>query len=116
MKHQNAWILLIATAAVVIAAMLFHPKPTPPKETAPVHAGDRGGIVVLGDKALIDINTASRELLEELPGIGEVMAQALIEGRPYKDLEDLRRVKGIGDAMIESLRDKVAFGDNVTSP
>ena len=111
MKHPNAWILLIAAAVVVIAAALFQPQPAPPKEITPVHAGDRGGIVITDGAALTDINTAGAELIRELPGVGEVLTEAIIEGRPYTDLEDLRRVKGIGDAMIKSLQDKVAFGE-----
>ena len=52
----------------------------------------------------IDINTASQEALESLPGIGPTMARRIIQGRPYASVEDLLRVKGIGEARLEKLR------------
>lgn len=55
----------------------------------------------------IDINTASASELATLPGIGESKAKAIIEHRaadPFQTVEDLKKVKGIGDKTFESLR------------
>jgi competence protein ComEA len=52
----------------------------------------------------IDVNTATREELEALPGVGPVLAERIIDGRPYRLVEDLRRVKGIGEKRMEQLR------------
>lgn len=55
----------------------------------------------------ININTSSVQALESLPGIGEVLAVRIIQGRPYKDLYELDRVKGIGPKTIEGLKGEV---------
>ncbi|MCK0745685.1 ComEA family DNA-binding protein [Chromohalobacter nigrandesensis] len=63
--------------------------------------------------APIDINHASVEALTELPGIGDVKAQAIIEDReangPFASLDDLTRVKGIAEGTVQDLGDRVTF-------
>lgn len=61
--------------------------------------------------ALINVNTATATDLETLPGIGEVIAQAIIDHRaengPFTSVEELVDVSGIGDATLENIRDLV---------
>ncbi|CAA9271714.1 MAG: hypothetical protein AVDCRST_MAG26-2852 [uncultured Chloroflexia bacterium] len=62
-------------------------------------------------KALLDINTADAAALESLPDIGPAMAQRIMEYRkahgPFRDIEQLQDVSGIGAATISALRDLV---------
>jgi competence protein ComEA len=44
----------------------------------------------------LDVNTASLTELQNIPGIGPVVAERIIEGRPFKSADELQRVKGIG--------------------
>jgi competence protein ComEA len=53
--------------------------------------------------APIDLNTASRDELLSLPGIGEVMALRLIEARPFSSPEEILEIPGIGTATFERL-------------
>ena len=55
----------------------------------------------------VDINSATAEDLQALPGIGPAMAQRIIEERPYGSTEDIMRVKGIGEATFEKLKDLI---------
>ncbi len=51
-----------------------------------------------------DLNTATQEDLESIPGIGSVIASRIISGRPYKTLEDLLKVKGMGKKKLKKIR------------
>jgi competence protein ComEA len=52
----------------------------------------------------INLNTATQTELEALPGIGPVIARRIIEGRPYRSVDDLERVKEIGPKRLAEIR------------
>ena len=59
---------------------------------------------------LISINTASKEELMTLPGIGEAKALSIIEYRKtnkFEKIEDIKNVSGIGDALFEKIKDLI---------
>jgi competence protein ComEA len=60
--------------------------------------------------APVDVNTATAERLETLPGVGPALSKAIMEGRPYAHFDDLAKVKGLGEAKLETLRGRVSFG------
>lgn len=51
----------------------------------------------------VDLNTATRGELMAIPGIGEVMANRVIEARPFSEVDDLLGVSGIGPATLEKM-------------
>ena len=53
----------------------------------------------------IDINTADAATLETLPGVGPQVAREIVAGRPFKSVDDLARVRGIGAARLADIRD-----------
>ncbi len=54
----------------------------------------------------IDINSASKEELECLRGIGPTYAQRIIENRPFSSLDDLQRVSGIGSVTVLNIKEQ----------
>jgi competence protein ComEA len=57
--------------------------------------------------AKININTADKATLEKLSGIGPVKAQAIIDARPYKTIEDVMRVSGVKGKTFEGIKDYI---------
>jgi competence protein ComEA len=79
---------------------------------ATLRDGDQVHIYKLGDMPQkIDINTAEVWLLESLPGIGETLAQRIVDYRIangyFQSIDDLTEVDGIGAAVFEKLKDKI---------
>src|SRR5688572_10034266 len=75
----------------------------------------------------IDPNTADEATLAALPNLGPAMARRIIEDRnqfqaqnptqlPYRRLQDLDRIKGIGPATLENLRPYLVFPGAATQP
>ena len=75
-------------------------------------------IFLLATSALaeVNINTASKEELNALPGIGPVKAEAIIKYReekgPFKSVDELKNVYGIGDKILDRLKSEIS----VSSP
>ena len=81
-----------------------------PREGETVAPPASGGAVA-GGAGLINVNTATPTELEELPGVGEVIAQAIVDYRtengPFASVDQLLDVSGIGDATLENIRELV---------
>jgi competence protein ComEA len=77
--------------------------------------GAGGGPVAVagsgGPAPLVNLNTATLDQLDSLPGIGPTLAQRILDHRtehgPYRSVDDLLDVSGIGDKRLEDLRSKV---------
>ena len=70
--------------------------------------------------AAVNVNTASQAELEALNGIGPAKARAILDYRqkngPFKSVDDLKKVTGIGDKTLESIRKDVSLSGATTLP
>lgn len=58
----------------------------------------------IGDAKGMDLNTASREQLEQIGGIKGERSERLVEGRPYRSWEDVEKVPGFSHKLVEDLK------------
>lgn len=76
-------------------------------EVEPGRPGDRTSLI----DGKLNLNTATREQLEELPGIGPSLARSIVEYRmdngSFRTTEELKNVHGIGDTTYERIKEAV---------
>lgn len=58
----------------------------------------------------LDVNRASEPELAGLPGVGPALASRIVAARPFADIDDLRRVRGVRHRTLERLRARVVAG------
>jgi DNA uptake protein ComE-like DNA-binding protein len=102
--------LALLTAGAASAQTAAPAKPTPAAPAAKqtqdtTHASKKAAAKPA--KQLIDLNSATREQLVALPGIGETYADAIIKGRPYKSRSELVSKKVVTEATYKKFRTMV---------
>lgn len=92
-------------APLVDGTQVLVPKESQSAPTTETETGTSGAT------GLVNVNSATNAELETLPGIGEVIAQAIVDHRtengPFTSVEQLVDVSGIGDATLENIRELV---------
>ena len=118
---MNRTMLSLATS-MALAAVLFVAQPTPAgaaqagaapsgAQTAPHAKGNSRGAAKPAFTGTLNINSATADALEALPGIGAKTAALIVEYRqkngPFKKVEDLMNIRGIGEKNFLKLRSQV---------
>ncbi|MCX6357457.1 MAG: helix-hairpin-helix domain-containing protein [Candidatus Aureabacteria bacterium] len=57
----------------------------------------------------VNINTASKQEIQQIPGLGDKTAEAIISGRPWSSLDDLSKIKGFSAKKIARMKEKKAL-------
>ncbi len=117
------WVVLALTLLFVIGTLWWFQVSKPEAGVTLVEVSDDRQAVTPAEKPaapgmlegeVLDLNTATLSDLTRLPGIGETKAQAILSWRethgPFRAVEDLLSVDGIGEKTLETLRPYVGIG------
>jgi|SRR6185312_1158110 len=96
------------------AAAQAETAPVMTKTNAAVGTASSAGRAMWASKKLavdekISLNSASLEELQKLPGIGAKKAEAIIQARPFKSVEDIMKVKGIKAKTFDKMKDHLTL-------
>lgn len=97
--------VVFALLALTLCASLAYTQQVP--KTPPASASDaKSDTAAVKTKAtsLLDINSATKEQLKDLPGIGDAYSQKIIDGRPYRVKTDLVTKKIVPQATYDKIK------------
>lgn len=111
-KTESCLVILTAVFLCVLLALFQHDRS---------RGGESGTYTVTTERTaqgevapeplLLDLNSATAEELTQLSGVGEVIAQRIVDWReengPFRSIEEIMEVKGIGQAAFEEIRDSI---------
>ncbi len=95
----NRWLIVFLTAVTLAFAQTTPTAKSKAGAAAQTAAAKKGG--------LIDINSASADELDSLPGIGPALAQKIIAGRPYRSKADLVTKKIIPQSTYDKIKGQI---------
>jgi competence protein ComEA len=106
-NHYAAALVLSMLLTLPAAAQTNAPSKSPGSATSAMPSTTSTSTGKSEQGGLVDINSASAEELDKLPGVGQARARAIIAHRPYNGKDDLRQRKIIPANVYNQIKDKI---------
>src|ERR1051325_6591488 len=103
-KTRFNWIVALAAAFALTTSGLAAQRVSNNENTTNKVSSTRASTTRDSKSKKINVNTASKTELESLPGVGPAVADNIIAGRPFKTINELKSVSGIGDQRFQEIR------------
>lgn len=120
MRRRMQWLVVVTLVVHLMGTVMALAQSTPGTSSMPGKAGaaaeqGKAGMgAVPGKAALVNINTADEAQLTGLQGIGPTKAKAITQYRqehgPFKSVDDLKKVAGIGEKTLAALKPFITVG------
>jgi competence protein ComEA len=116
--HRQLWLLLLLGGAAGAGLAVDHWRRARPELAARLETLDRSAPAPAPDPARrpappaepIDVNRATEPELARVPGLNPALAARIVAARPFADLDELRRVKGVRRTTLERVRSHLIAG------
>ena len=115
-RRYGSWLLLFCALALVCLPSMAQPAARiRPDAVPPVEGMGDLHYIIRGDSVLLDLNAATAAELVELPKVGEVLAQRIIDYRQtrgaFTEIEELMEIEGVGRGIFSAVAPYIAVGD-----